>query len=88
MLTLDDCIAFGELSQELVRAIAEHEGVPELSAVAIGSELANRVDGIRQIRSIGEQSLRAALARGDHGFADALEASLASFVAEHTGVFA
>ena len=87
MLTLDDCVAFGELSRELVLAIAEHEHVPELSAVAIGSELSNHTDGIMKIRDIAENIVSAALSRGDHGFAKSLESALANFVASHPGVF-
>jgi len=87
LLTLDDCIAFGELSRDVVLAIAEHERVPELSAVAIGSELVQCIDGIQRIQSILETVIASALARGDTGYARTLETTLANFMGEHPGVF-
>ena len=35
MITLEDCIAFCDLTEEEVLAIAEHEHVPEIAATAL-----------------------------------------------------
>jgi hypothetical protein len=34
MITLEDCIAFCDLTEEEVLAIAEHEHLPEIAATA------------------------------------------------------
>ncbi len=87
MLTLDDCIAFGELSRDVVLAIAECQSVPEMSAVAIGAELMQQVDGIRQIHDMIATVQQAALERGDNAYASTLRATLTNFTAEHPGIF-
>ena len=82
MLTLDDCIAFGELKRDVVLAIAEHERVPEMSAVAIGADLMLQASGLRTIHAMLVAVMRAASERGESDRARALEATLADFVAE------
>lgn len=55
MLTLKDCLDFCELGDEQIRAIAEHEGVPEIVAAQIGSALNDSEEGKRAIeRFLGE----------------------------------
>ena len=49
MLTLEDCIAFSDLTEEEVLAIAEHERMPEIAAAAYGEYLLNNKDGTRKI---------------------------------------
>lgn len=88
MLTLDDCIAFGELSREIVLAIAEHEHVPELSAVAIGEQLMQCTDGLRSIHNMAVAVIDAAMARGDVGYAKSLTAKLQAFLDEFPGAAA
>ena len=85
MLTLDDCIAFGELSREIVLAIAEHEHVPELSAVAIGEQLVQCRDGLRSIHNMVVTVIDAAKERGDIGYAKALTSKLQAFLDEFPG---
>jgi len=82
LLTLDDCIAFGELKREVVLAIAEHERVPELSAVAIGTNLMLQSDGLRTIYNMIVAVKNTAAARGEAHRSRDLEATLAEFVAE------
>ncbi len=52
MLTLQDCIAFSGLSEEEIRAIAEHEHIPETVATTLGSYLAQTSDGEVEIRNM------------------------------------
>lgn len=82
LLTLDDCIAFGELSREIVLAIAEHERVPELSAVAIGEQLMQCSDGLRSIHNMVIAVIDAAIERGDVTYAKTLAANLQTFLSE------
>ncbi len=87
MLTLDDCIAFGDLSRDVVLAIAEHQRVPEMSAVAIGQELVQHADGLHEIHDMLISQLQNAAARGDAGAAAGLRATLARFVADYPSIF-
>jgi hypothetical protein len=80
LLTLDDCIAFGDLRREIVLAIAEHERVPEVSAVAIGAQLAQCVDGLRSIHVMIVAVIAAAADRGDSAHAHALRQTLTRFL--------
>ncbi|MGI9524721.1 MAG: hypothetical protein ACR2PG_24080 [Hyphomicrobiaceae bacterium] len=82
MLTLDDCIAFGDLSRGIVLAIAEHERVPEVSAVAIGAQLVQRVDGLRSIHAMVVAVIAAAADRGDIAHEHALRQTLLLFLEE------
>ena len=82
MLTLDDCIAFGELKREVVLAIAEHERVPELSAVAIGADLMAQTGGLGRIYTMIASVLNAAAERGENERVRTLETTLANFVEE------
>lgn len=50
MLTYEDCLEFAELSEEEVEAIAEHEHLPEMVAMALGNYLVHREDGIPMLR--------------------------------------
>ena len=80
MLTLDDCIAFGELSREIVLAIAEHEHVPEISAVAIGEKLIGCTEGLQRIHTMVLSVIEAAIERGDQSYASSLRQTLDAFL--------
>ena len=76
------CIAFGELSREIVLAIAEYEHVPEISAVAIGDKLMRCSEGLQQIHMMVLAVIEAALERGDQNHASSLKQTLDAFVAD------
>ena len=40
MLSLQDCLALCELTEDEVRAIAQHEHIPEIAAAEMGNYLA------------------------------------------------
>ena len=65
MLTREDCIGLSELSEEEIKAIAEHEHVPEIIALEFGNYLAQSPDGEVRIRRIILDDIDAAAARGD-----------------------
>lgn len=52
MLSFEDCVAFCDLTEEEIDAIAEHEGIPELPAAELGAALLQRPDGIARIRAM------------------------------------
>lgn len=45
MITLEDCIAFCGLNEEVVLVIAEHEHVPEIVAASLASSLLSLENG-------------------------------------------
>jgi hypothetical protein len=45
MLTIEDCIALSDLTEEEIDAIAEHEHIPEMLAIELGSYLVHLPDG-------------------------------------------
>ena len=52
MLSFEDCVAFCDLTEEEIDAIAEHEGIPELPAAELGAALLRRPDGVARIRAM------------------------------------
>jgi hypothetical protein len=83
MITLEDCIAMCDLSEEEVLAIAEHEHIPEIAAAALAHYLLGQDHGAERIRDILRDDIRAALARGDRGHARELFMALTHFLSTH-----
>lgn len=83
MITLQDCIAFCELDESEILAIAEHEHIPEIAAVALAQYLLSREHGAETIRDMLRDDVRAALSRGDHAHARELFMALRHFLTCH-----
>ncbi len=83
MLTIDDCIALSDLSEDEVDAIAEHEHVPEMVAVELGSYLVHSPEGQRRIAAFIRDDIARARAHGNHRHAAALILVLRRYVADH-----
>ena len=83
MLTLEDCIALSDLTDEDIRAIAEHEHIPLMAAAEFGDYLIHRPDGEMCVKMIIRDDIESARARGDLLHALALKLALRRFVAEH-----
>ena len=60
MLSFEDCIAFCDLTEEEIDAIAQHEGIPELPAAELGAALLRRPDGVARIRKMIQDDIAAA----------------------------
>ena len=82
MLSLEDCIALSDLTEEEIDAIAEHEHLPEIIATEMGFYLVHLPDGRRAVRAIIRDDIAAAQASGDHLHAAKLKLVLRSFI-EH-----
>ena len=82
MLTLADCIALSDLTQEEIDAIAEHEHSPEMIAAALGCYLVHCPDGQQAIKAIVRDDIEAAHGRGDFRHAAQLKLVLRHFI-EH-----
>ena len=64
-ITRDDIVGLCGLSEPEVAAIAEHEHIPEVAAAALANYLTHKKGGIKEIRQIIADDIRAALDRGD-----------------------
>jgi hypothetical protein len=83
MLTLQDCIALSDLTEEEIEAIAEHEHLPEIIAVELGNYLVHSPEGVPMIRRIIIDDIREAEARGDYEHALKLRLVLRHFIQTH-----
>ena len=83
VLTLEDCLALCELSEDEVLAIAEHEHVPELAAAELGNYLVRAPDGELAIKAMIRDDIAAARAQGDRPHELALKLVLRNFVLQH-----
>ena len=83
MITLEDCLALCELSEDEVLAIAEHEGIPEVAAAELGSYLVQQPDGEACIEGMILDDMAAAAARGRQDRVLALKLVLRNFVLQH-----
>lgn len=83
MITLEDCIAFCGLTEEEVKAIAEHEHIPEVAAAALGHYLLHRDKGPERIREMIVDDVRLAQARGDTEHVKTLLHALHHFLRMH-----
>ncbi|MCM2322351.1 MAG: hypothetical protein NDJ90_03720 [Oligoflexia bacterium] len=79
MLTLNDCIDFAGLTPEQVKAIAEHEKIPELVATCLANKLMETPNGRDGLRRLLEAELDFAMARGEEGLAQQYKRGLDAF---------
>jgi hypothetical protein len=66
MLTVQECVDMSELSNDAIRAIAEHEHIPEVVAAELGQELLKTSEGASEIRRFVEEKLNLAEQAGEH----------------------
>jgi hypothetical protein len=83
MVTLEDCLALCELTEDEVLAIAEHEHLPDTVALEMGSYLVQGPDGEVRIQRIIIDDIGAAQQRGDLAHAARLKRTLRQFVERH-----
>ena len=83
MITLDDCLAFCGLSEDEVRAIAEHEHIPEVAAAGLAQYLLCCPDGPGVIRQMILDDIGEARHAGRRDHAHELVMVLRHFLAEH-----
>lgn len=83
MLTLEDCIALSELSEDEVEAIAEHEHVPEIIAAELGNYLIHSPEGVPMLKRIFLDDIQAARERHDLPHVHKLILVLRHFIETH-----
>lgn len=83
MLTLQDCIGICELTEEEIKAIAQHEHIPEIVATELGEYLVHAKNGVSHIRKIILDDIEDARARGHEADVERLQLVLKHFIATH-----
>ena len=83
MLTLQDCVALCDLTEDEVLAIAEHEHIPEIAAAELGNYLVHSPAGEMCIKSIIRDDLARARSGGDRTRELALLLVLHNFILQH-----
>ncbi|MBZ4194472.1 MAG: hypothetical protein LAE24_09240 [Candidatus Contendobacter sp.] len=64
MLRYQDCVALSDLTEEEIEAIAQHEHMPEMAALELGSYLVHTEEGIPMIKRIILDDIEEARRRG------------------------
>ncbi len=83
MLTLKDCIALCDLTEEEVAAIAEHEHIPMIIAAELGNYLVHSPEGVPMIRRFIADDIKEAEERGDRDHVRLLKLVLWHFIQTH-----
>jgi hypothetical protein len=83
MLSYEDCLGLCELTEDEIRAIAEHEHLAEIAALELGQYLMEMPDGDLVIRRMILDDIQAAEGRNDLHRTLALKATLRHFIETH-----
>lgn len=83
MLTIEDCIGLSELTEDEIRAIAQHEHIPEMAAVELANYMLHLPDGGKRIRRVILDDIEHAQRRGDVLESAKLKLVLKKFIGMH-----
>ncbi len=83
MLTIQDCIALCDLTEDEVEAIAEHEHIPEMLAAELGAYLVHTETGEKRIKRMIAEDIENATLRGDLKHAAKLRLVLQHYLEVH-----
>ncbi|WP_290650379.1 hypothetical protein [Aquisalimonas sp.] len=85
MLTIEDCIALSDLTEEQVEAIAKHEHIPRMAAVEMGWYLMQAPEGRQRLTRMIIEDIVNASERGDHQHAANLTRGLEECLENQAG---
>lgn len=83
MLTIEDCIALSDMTEEEIEAIAEHEHIPAIIATELGHCLIETPGGLPALKRIILDDIEGAHRRGNEAHAQQLLEVLRAFVRSH-----
>lgn len=83
MLTFEDCLGLCDLSEEEICAIAEHERLPEITALEYGEYLVHTPDGERKIKNMILEDIEHSKKHGNTKHTEFLESVLMHFLLTH-----
>ena len=84
MLTMEDCLGLCDLTEDEIKAIAEHEHLTEIVAAELGNYLVHTPDGIPRIKAMIRDDIDRAEARGDSKRVLQLKLVLRHFIETHS----
>lgn len=83
MLSYEDCVELSDLTEEEITAIAEHEHLPEMAALEMGSYLVHTPEGVPMIKRIILDDIEEERRRGHNEKALQLKLVLKHFIDTH-----
>lgn len=83
MITYEDCLELCDLTQDQINAIAEHEHMDRLQALAAGDHLVHTKGGETTIRRMIIDDIRHARRLGQHRHEVQLRQTLTQFIKTH-----
>ena len=83
MLSLEECRGYAGLSEDEVAIIAEHEHIPAIVAVELGSQLLESPRGLYRLHGIFLDSLELAVRQGRREREKHIDAVYAQFLSQH-----
>jgi len=83
MITKLDILGMCDLELDEIDAIAEHEGIPEVAAAALGDHLLHQAHGAESVRDMIVDDIRSAMGRHDAAHAASLAQALQHFLVAH-----
>lgn len=83
MLTIEDCIALSELTEEEILAITEHEHIPEMLAVELGNYLMRTESGEVRVGRMIRDDIEHARRTGNYAHAAKLRLCLKHYLEHH-----
>lgn len=83
MLTYEDCVELSDLTEEEIEAIAEHEHIPQMAALEMGSYLVHTPEGEKRIKRMIAEDITSAQERGDKHKVAMLKLVLKHYLEHH-----
>jgi hypothetical protein len=83
MLSYEDCVELSDLTEEEITAIAEHEHLPEIAALEMGSYLVHSPEGVPMIKRIILDDIEEERRRGHNEKVLQLKLVLKHFIDTH-----
>ncbi|HSO07170.1 MAG TPA: hypothetical protein VLW45_08015 [Pelomicrobium sp.] len=84
MLSLEDCLALSELTEDEIDAIAEHEHIPEMAALELGNYLVQTPEGEKRIKRMIVEDIEHARTHGNLQRVALLKLTLKHYIEHHT----
>ena len=83
MLSLQDCIALSDLTEDEIEAIGEHEHLPDMIALELGHYLVQTPEGEKRIKEIIVDDIEHARSHGDLRRVALLKVTLKHYLEHH-----
>jgi hypothetical protein len=80
---MQDCIDMSDLTEEEILAIAEHEDLPEILALELGSYLVHEPGGEKRIKRMIQDDIEHAQDKGDTKRSAVLKSVLKHYLEHH-----